>query len=1434
MLRIAVELIIFLLLVAATAFLLRPLQVEFIREAAAFRDSVIAYAETALQRRIRYQSMSPSIFRNIDLRGVTVAAEDGTLLFSTDRLRVKYSLIGILKGSGIAALEGIQFDRPLVRLDLLKDQDILALLEKALKPGAFAQPPARITIRNGDIRISRGVDHATLHDFSADFRPNGAFYEVKAHARTETAGWFLPSEFGTGKATIDLQGEIAAAFDSARLTLRVPRMETDVFVIARQAASVELINGTWTMRKVLDRRPFDYRVDYDAVRNLVQVQASMEKLNLLDTVQPIGAWASFDTWLSVSLTGSAEATVSSGRLEFGIEAAGEGLSRSPLKGAAISLTATADAERANIEYASMRSARGNLEFVGTLEFAPFRPEGSVTIENLRLPDGSALGASIQITREGEGSAIFADSLTIGNLRLDAVDAFLRIDAETLAFTATAFRFEDSDDYTELRLGKVNLEGSWSFAGPFIQTVVSFDSFSAADIYSAARPFIVDVPLSPTQQRLLGNVTLTAELFLTTDLADFSFNVPRLVAAYRGPRDPYAVLSLAGTSERFDLKEIKLFWDGGTAAAEASADFSDPQDIAFSVSANYADIPYSFEGLLIEGNNLSLSGDYGVLGNFLLDPDAGVSGSISCTSLPVQVGELRYSIGADAVLRYATPDQWWVEVRRADLEASGPPLIQPVRSSCSARADQDQAYIKDISFIDSIGELSGFAQLDWRNGFAATSMQLRLQDADGIERYELDASLEQGGVRFRSYAAKAKAARALPAYPDTSATGEIRGYWTNAAAFDISFFVAELKGSYQSDEFIFSGSGRIDQNTASLEAAELEYKGSRTTLARLEIDRENASASLAASFIGVFAGRTAETDLRAQFEFTPVDAWKDALIAFDRAAVTIIVEKSRYGALSFEPFDLRLQRDSRSFSLEGGPRDALRVRLGEDGAFYLALASPSPVRATVIGSLNDAMIDAHASDLLLDFPAIWSLLDVREIVFTGGSAAGDLSISGPISDPDIFGTVSASGFSVLIPDWISEEVGAATTDIRFDGKEFSFGPSTVTAATGRGTISGLFRLDRWLPSEFRLDINVPVETPLPAQTAISGINAAGLAAGRLTLATTAENFAISGSLEVANTTITIDAESLAAASTQVPQPVPITVDVRLRTGRKVEFVWPSSDFPVLRGYADTGDTLEIAVDGMTGRFNMLGDIAFRGGEVFYFMRSFYIREGMIRFNENELRFDPRLSIRAEIRDRNEDGPVTVSMVVDEAPISTFVPRFESSPPLSQVEIFGLLGQNILATGDVVGPTEVQGALLTASSDVLAQFNVVRVFERNTRELLGLDMFSVRTQLIQNAFFGATGLIPDQNASDGGLGNYFDNTTVYIGKFLGSDIFLQAILSVQIDESKSTDALGGLGLEPDIGIEWKTPFFMLRWNFLPMHPENLFIDDHSFTFTWRKTF
>jgi hypothetical protein len=303
-----------------------------------------------------------------------------------------------------------------------------------------------------------------------------------------------------------------------------------------------------------------------------------------------------------------------------------------------------------------------------------------------------------------------------------------------------------------------------------------------------------------------------------------------------------------------------------------------------------------------------------------------------------------------------------------------------------------------------------------------------------------------------------------------------------------------------------------------------------------------------------------------------------------------------------------------------------------------------------------------------------------------------------------------------------------------------------------------------------------------------------------------------------------------------------IDITITTGPTVEFYWPNVNNPILRVNPEMGTVFKVTYDSETGQYSMDSDIKVRSGEMYYLDRHFYIRQGLLTFRENERQFDPRLTVRAEIRDRSDFGPVTISMIIDNQPLLSFVPRFESTPSLTQLEIFSILGQTLGIQG-IDGTDSTQRVLLASSteimshlfagSDIFSQMMLSRQLERSLRNLLRIDMLSIRTRLFQNTTASFAAMMVDAPLDrDYHLGNYFDNTTVFIGKYIGQDMFIQSTLTLKYDENSLS--FGGMRLEPDIGLELQSPFVNIRWDFYPYHPKNWWVNDHSITLLWSKSF
>ena len=147
-------------------------------------------------------------------------------------------------------------------------------------------------------------------------------------------------------------------------------------------------------------------------------------------------------------------------------------------------------------------------------------------------------------------------------------------------------------------------------------------------------------------------------------------------------------------------------------------------------------------------------------------------------------------------------------------------------------------------------------------------------------------------------------------------------------------------------------------------------------------------------------------------------------------------------------------------------------------------------------------------------------------------------------------------------------------------------------------------------------------------------------------------------------------------------------------------------------------------------------------------------------------------------------------------------------------------------------------LLLSSDLFLQSEIIRAFERDMRNRFNLDLFSIRTQIFQNVLSDV--LQPQESVplyqTVPSLGRYLDKSSVFLGKYLGSDLFLEYLIQLRAEDPLTSNIrrFGGIGIESEVVFEWKTPFFTLEWSLRPKNPEELFIRDNTLSFRWRYSY
>ncbi|GAB6393128.1 MAG: translocation/assembly module TamB domain-containing protein [Treponematales bacterium] len=1007
-------------------------------------------------------------------------------------------------------------------------------------------------------------------------------------------------------------------------------------------------------------------------------------------------------------------------------------------------------------------------------------------------------------------------------------------------------------------GFFEVEGSYSFSPRRLEARGFLSALPVRGILDAAG-WLLPVP-SPSARSFLHTLALSGGFSLDTDFTSVSYDAPWFTASWLPLPGLSLSASFSGRDAVAGISDGRFSWPGGEAALSGYVDGSRPERLALYLGSSWGGVPYYVDAALVDGRLLSVTGSYGVRGFVIAGEGGGFSAYLQTEEMPFPFQGGRAYLTAAASLDFASPDEWKAELENCEVDGLTTYFGKPSRLRFTGAGNQSGFAIRGVRFDDGRGALTGDGRLTWDKGYQRPRVSVALVSG-GVERLRLEGEYGEEGLRAALSGESVQLARFSPLFfPGTTASGSLRYSSGGKGAFRADLDLTAFSSLFRTFPVTARGRAAITEKTLAVTGLIAECEGVRAGVSSFVFDKGTGTAALSAWAGGDFHGRGLYLLLSGESAFSPALRWRDWKDCLAEFSGSVVVEQAWYGAAQADgPFAVAFSRKDteggRLVSVDGGPENMFRLRHFEGGDFYAALSRPSPVRGDAMGLLSKTAVDLQTSNLYVDLGALWRVLPPQDIVnFPGGFVTGSLSAAGSPGDPDITGALTGSGVRIEVPRYLSAEILPVRFVCPVEDGVITLGPVDCAVGNGAGVVTGSFHFDRWIPRIFTLDIAVPEASPIPASVLIAGVKAEGLVAGNLRLANDEDGpFSAAGSLTLSDTIVSLtqDDASPRGAQAAPPPPSASAADITLTADRKVEFLWPAANFPILQAYADMGSSLRVTSDNQTGQFTLRGDIGLRGGEIFYFERSFYIREGTLSFNENETRFDPRISARAEIRDRSEEGDVVISMIVDNAPLSSFTARLESSPALSQAEIFSILGQNFASpeaagsggSGLLSGGSRVLGA----STDVLMQFQGVRRVQRALRNFLKLDMLSMRTSIPQNAVFLATGT--DSQGEGGSAAAYLlNNTAVSVGKYLGANIFVQAMASLRYSQSAmGTAAVGtdsgrgidigqGFSVEPDIGVEMQNPLFGIGISVTP-EPEHLnafFLNDANLTLTWRRTF
>jgi len=1464
-----VKIISFFALIGIAAALMQPFQALISEAMNRIRNEFINNLENLTGMEIKYSSIRPTIFGSVDIRNLKFLNEESAF-FNVSRIRINFSLAEMIFQKK-TFIHTVEIERPVFNIDTVRDKEFLDLIASLANNSENGQPQpethvsleqiseffprdAHYQIRNGSFSMEDKESKVSMEDINLNIRETENKFYLEGNLSAEILYSGFSDETIVIKTEVELDGLTSDDFNGSAdfifsyinvSTLTDALFSIRSFNITANYNDHELFSERHTANNSLS-----YSLRYNTNNDLFFADINFNEFTLSEIITSSEHFKYAEHLFGININGYANISYDQklNAVSYDADLKGGDIDSvtffSPLIDA---FRIKANGNNNGIDItdfhlsSSPQTARaglfeGNAGLSGEIIFAPFTLSGTAFLDRFSFGTNESISAFFTASKNNEEISITSGEIKIAQSVINDFNVLLYPSEKNIEINASC----STESGGELYFDAVLIDNPGQF-----EASLSLFSLSFFDIKEFFRPFIniIDIPL--LGKSYLQESLISADFFFSTDFNNIVYNAPNIVFNLG---DSSGNISLSGTDRHFTLSEGLIDAGGNELNISANMVFSNPMELLFSVNASYLDLAWHISGQIFDRNTLIIHDPNGlnVYGN-IADSGA-VSGYFEGIDFPIPHNSRTIYLNFYSSLRYNSRNLWGFNLNHFSAVYEGEEIIRT-----SGTADQNGALFPEILYTDSEGTLTGKAMLDWNAGFSDIGLTLNVTDEEGKEHYYFEGGYKNNKINAAASVSEMRVNRFTGTDNLMLLTAEMTASWDSIELFNANLnlksFDAYIEGEpmFASVEIFLSGEELLIENL------HLNYSGVSASVNELILNRLEGIAKTQISINGAVRDKKLEGDIAFNAYFNAVDSWFNIRNSLRKFNGSLSLENIVFGNLSSEKMEFMFSSDNGELSVFGGLNNMLRLEMDSEGYFFLGLSAPFPIRGAVIGIYDNGNIDAQCGNFFIDMGLLYELVGSSvDFNITGGYITGSMNFIGPFWNPEFYGTGTASGMRFQSSDFITETIRAVPFNVVADGREMYFDNVTISSGSGSARASGWLHFLNWVPVSIGLDILIPEATPIPYGFNIAGFLANGTASGNLNLMFDTDNILmeLSGNLYTNNAELGLNTDTLFDREEPVIK-MHSVVALTVTTGSMVEFTLPYLS-PIIRINPEMGTSIYVSSDTRAGEFSLNSNVNVRSGELYYFNRSFFIRQGNIIFRENESHFNPILSARAETRDRADSGPVTLSMIVDNQPLLTFEPRFEATPSLTQLEIFTILGQNL---GSAQGTESADIALLASSatdvltqivstSDVLSQFMFFRQFERQVRDFIGLDMFSIRTRFLHNAVIsGAEGIRQQFNPQDDairrnlGVGNYFDNTTVFIGKYIGRDMFIQGMLTIRYDESDNMQGLiklGGIIIEPDFGIELQSPFFNIRWDFVPVHHENWYVNDNSITISWSKSF
>ncbi|MCE1206715.1 MAG: translocation/assembly module TamB, partial [Spirochaetia bacterium] len=898
--------------------------------------------------------------------------------------------------------------------------------------------------------------------------------------------------------------------------------------------------------------------------------------------------------------------------------------------------------------------------------------------------------------------------------------------------------------------------------------------------------------------------------------------------------------IVGDEQGYELKELRLGYGAEGVTVSGKGKLSG--DYGFRGNLVYKGQGYGIEVGYGKGE-VTFKGSYGLSGSLQV-AQGSVRGRVQAEGLPLAVGEGLVRLGIDGEFRYGGTGDWEVKGERLQVGYEGAQAVPGITVG-GYRADGKGFELAKMTIQSGSDIYDGTLQGTYNSSSLDKLLQIEAAlinrnhaSEKAIVSYknvdnQLEATLKLENIDLEHYipsltikglancTVDAKGAFSLATLVQT--IREKQDLWSILPPATLAFDMKNAE--FQNAPFNISGKGTFEGGNLLLNIPALEGLQSKITNANLYLQIPSGNFALDAHASMNLANSLAETDLgiNGKVVFAAAEGF-----AFQRIEIAGNTKNMQYHETSILPWEFSGSYQDGNLNFQGG-KGALSLNMLADGTFDLQLVKDLPVLGSFRGSLSpNGSINASVENFKADLKSLGKYLSTKTLDIRQGLLKGNLTIKGPLEDPELFGELELADAAIYSRDLVQGLIGPFTTKLVVNGKNIETPPTEIPLEQGKVTVAATGLFDRWNISDIRLNVSTKPGSIIALSGKIAGITVIDAkAAVDLVLSLNDDIVNTEGKLYLEKGQVLIDPQGFLPENAPPVDENALAFRVKLAMtfGKQLEVFIPDNKIPLVKGFTNPSSFLNLQYDSISQDFSLDGKVDLRTGYVLYYFRNFFLKSGVIEFAENSTKFNPLITATAELRESTLTGPVRITLSAEKASLENLNPRLTSVPFLPETQLIALMSGGVLAL-DTSKPLDIREAAI-ASSEFLPQFNIFKTFEQTVRKALGLDIVYIRSSFIQRWLLDLTKPATEP-ATEDPLARYLDKSEFYMGKYLTDSAFLYAALKFTENPLVSSSRLR---LDSEFGIELDAPFGILDWSITPSLSEGSLVTGQKLSLSWQ---